>query len=62
MDIAEELEELKKRGFTGQTLEEAFKWLREEHALAPFESEPNEWSLKQMVLILKIRKSWKQKS
>lgn len=52
----EELAALRKRGFTGQTLEEAFKWLREEHGLSPLDKVQNEANLKQLILILKIRK------
>ena len=52
----EELAALRKRGFRGESLEEAFKWLREEHGLAPLDKVQNETSLKQLILILKIRK------
>lgn len=56
MNIEEEMAELRKRGFKGNSLEEAFKWLREEHGLSPLDKVQNETSLKQLILILKIRK------
>jgi hypothetical protein len=52
---SQDLAYLKTRGFTGNTLEEAFKWFAVEHALRPINEKSDVSDLKQLIMILKIR-------